>query len=454
MVSDNRERGGMTEENEAYLRIEQVFKEIYSGQIKLAAQQAGDSKSWTRQRKMPLHDILLCTMAKKGLTTVMELRHYFNEIGKAGQMVSKQDYLRQRQKLNPEVFKQLNENYLRRFYSGQEAKVWRGYVVLAIDGSKVEIPNSAENRQAYGQSENQHRKAGARADCSVMHDVFNGFMLDVGVHSCQGNEISEAKLNIEALAPILGERPVLVLFDRNYVSLEFMDILEKKGIKYLMRLRSSDYKAEAAGMQGTDGEVELVHTKNRLRTLRRESPERHRELVERGSSSVRMVRAVFKDEQWGILLTNLREESAGDIQRLYRKRWAIEQQYHTMKNKMKFESVTGKASIYVKQDFWAQALVFNIIQDLIIKAEYEAAKKVRKKPLRYEIRVNQNIAIGLFKEQFIKLMLEEDGGRKSALFICLIAEMERHIVPVRKLKTTERRWSLSNKYKCNQKPAF
>ena len=121
---------------------------------------------------------------------------------------------------------------------------------------------------------------------------------------------------------------------------------------------------------------------------------------------------------------------------------------------MKFESVTGQASIYVKQDFWAQALVFNIIQDLILRAENEAAQKKRKQRLRYQIRVNQNIAIGLFKEQFIILMLEEDDDRKSAMFICLIAEMQRHIVPVRKLKTTERRWSKSNKNKCNQKPAF
>ena len=442
------------EYNETYLRIEQLLLEIYSEQIKQFAQQAGDSGSWTRQRKMPLSDIILCIMAKKGLTAVMELRHFFNETGKAGQAVSKQDYLRQRRKLNPEAIKRLDENYLRRFYGGQEAKTWQGHVVLAIDGSKAEIPNSAENRKAYGASENQHRRTSARANCSVLYDVLNGFMLDVGLHSYQGSEISEAKMHLEALKRILGGRPVLILFDRNYVSLEFLDVLEKKGIKYLMRLQSGAYKAEVAGMQGEDGEVELEHTKARLRTLRKGDPGRRRELAEQGSSGVRMVKAMFKDEERGMLLTNLREGGAGDIRRLYRKRWTVEQQYHTMKNKMKFESITGQASIYVKQDFWAQALVFNIIQDLIIRAEYEAARKPRKKPLRYGIRVNQNIAIGLFKEQFIRLMVEEDGDRKGAMFTCLIAEMQRHIVPVRELKTTERRWSKSNKYKCNQKPSF
>jgi hypothetical protein len=41
---------------------------------------------------------------------------------------------------------------------------------------------------------------------------------------------------------------------------------------------------------------------------------------------------------------------------------------HTLKNKMRVESVTGKASVYVEQDFRAQALVFNMTQDLITGA--------------------------------------------------------------------------------------
>jgi hypothetical protein len=80
----------------------------------------------------------------------MELRRYFQETGDGKRAVSKQDYLRQRQKLNPVVFRLLNREYLRQFYSGKEAKRWQGMVVLAVDGSRVEIPNSAENRRVYG----------------------------------------------------------------------------------------------------------------------------------------------------------------------------------------------------------------------------------------------------------------------------------------------------------------
>jgi hypothetical protein len=70
------------------------------------------------------------------------------------------------------------------------------------------------------------------------------------------------------------------------------------------------------------------------------------------------------------------------------------------------------------------------------------------------VRINENIAIGLFKEQFVRLMLEEDDTRRDDLFRRLMADMEKNIVPVRTLKSTKRKWNYFNKYKCNQKPSF
>jgi len=441
-------------EHETRSRIEQLFLEMHSEWVKKKARQKENPGSWTRQRNMPLIDILICTLAKKGLSAIMELRHFFQAAKKAEQTVSKQDYLRQRQKLNPEVFKALNRNYPRRFYSGQEAEEWLGHLVMAVDGSRAEVPNSEENRKTYGESENKYGKAVARANISALHDVFNRFVLDIGIHHYRDNEIAEAKKHIRALKGIIGERPVLIMFDRNYASLEFVDFLEKSGVKYLIRLHKGDYEAEQAGMKSKDEEVVLAYTKHRLRQLKKKSPSRAAELEQRQSVKVRIIKTVFDNGEQAAFMTNMSEGSASDIKRLYRKRWSIEKKYHTLKNKLKFESVTGKASIYVKQDFWAQMLVSNIVQDLINEAECHAAKKAKKKRLKYEVRVNENIAIGLFKEKFIRLTMEEDDRQKAEMYRQLIADMERNIVPVRKLKSAPRRWKYFNKYKCNLKPSF
>jgi hypothetical protein len=51
---------------------------------------------------------------------------------------------------------------------------------------------------------------------------------------------------------VTGERSVLIIFDRNYVSLEFLNYLEGCGIKYLIRLHKGDYKAETGKMEGEE----------------------------------------------------------------------------------------------------------------------------------------------------------------------------------------------------------
>ena len=62
-------------------------------------------------------------------------------------------------------------------------------------------------------------------------------------------------------------------------------------------------------------------------------------------------------------MTNLPFEiSQKELEDLYYQRWELEKIYHTLKNKIKFESVTGKSTIYVDQDFRAQVLVYNMIR--------------------------------------------------------------------------------------------
>jgi hypothetical protein len=66
----------------------------------------------------------------------------------------------------------------------------------------------------------------------------------------------------------------------------------------------------------------------------------------------------------------------------------------------------------------------------------------------------ENIAIGLFKEKFIRLMIEEGDSLKGEMFRQLTAGMERNIVPVRKPRSAHRKWKYFNKYKCNLRPSF
>ena len=86
--------------------------------IKYARQK--ESNAFCRNRKMPLKDMLLCCLSKKGLSTVFELRNYFKQKEEKAMSLSVQGYLQQRKRLNPEVFSYLNREYLIEFYHSEE----------------------------------------------------------------------------------------------------------------------------------------------------------------------------------------------------------------------------------------------------------------------------------------------------------------------------------------------
>ena len=69
-----------------------------------------------------------------------------------------------------------------------------------------------------------------------MYDGYNRFIVDIGIHHYRSSELAAARAHLPAMQHIIGEEPVLIVFDRNYVSLECMMYLEQTGGKYLFRL--------------------------------------------------------------------------------------------------------------------------------------------------------------------------------------------------------------------------
>lgn len=415
-----------------------------------------NSNTFSRNRKMPLKDILLCCLSKKGLTTTLELRNYFIQKDVPAMKISKQGYLQQRKRLNPEIFSYLNDEYMADFYHSSEPRLWNGFLLLAIDGSKAEVPNSTENRERFGKSNNQHSELGqVRALVSGMYDILNQFYLDIEISNISASETELAKKNLTHLTHMDIKQPVLAIFDRGYPSMEFIDFLETKKISYLFRLSSNDYKFERRNMKSADETVVLRHTYQRLDKIRKKHPERLERMKEKGSTNTRIMTSMLPSGNELVLMTNLPFNfSQKQLEDLYYQRWEIEKRYHTLKNKMKFESVTGKSTIYVDQDFRAQVLIYNMLQDIRKEADEEVFVKGREKGSKYPMHTNENIAIGLFKEQMIKLILKKNAVIRGQLLFKLQAEMEEYILPKRNLPRKERKKNLSNKYKNNQKNSF
>ena len=62
-----------------------------------------------------------------------------------------------RKKIQPDVFKYLNQRLIEEFYTDNEAsvKLWKGYRLLSVDGSCITLPDTKELAKEYGCAKNQ-----------------------------------------------------------------------------------------------------------------------------------------------------------------------------------------------------------------------------------------------------------------------------------------------------------
>lgn len=415
--------------------------------------------TFSRNRKITFSDILLMCLNKQGKNTSFEIRDY--ELNKKGvNKVSYTDeaYLKQRRILNPTVFKTMNKGYLKDFYAEQKYVIkYKGYIVLGIDGSVEEIPNTISNREHFGCSINASESKVARALLSGIYDVNNHFFIDTQINRVDSSEIELAKENIVESLEILQNNNALLVMDRGYPSIAFFEWLKDKNVNFLMRLSPNDYIKERQSMETEDEEVFLEYTYPRMQGLRKKHPATYETLKHKKGISLRIVNIQLENGIIETLITNISSKnfSIQDFKEIYNSRWKIERAYDSIKNKLKIEKFTGNLPIFVYQDIYAQMLVYNQIQDMLYTGNNVLKEKNATKNLKLEYSINENKAIGLYKEKLIEILLIQDRDLATREFDVLIEEMTRYTSAIRKgRKNNPRKWNNSNKNSVNMKPSF
>ena len=414
--------------------------------------------TFSRNRKITFTDILLMTYNKQAKTTSMEIRNYEKKMkGKDKVEYTDEAYLKQRRNLNPKVFKEANIVYLQNFYKGKYVEKDNGYIVMAIDGSKFEVPNTPQNRKYYGIQKTQNDRQPSRANVSTAYDVNNQFYLDIEIDKYTQSEKTLAKKNIENALKIINPEKLIVIFDRNYASIEFFLWLQEHNLKFMIRLKNDYYKKEQASMKSTDELVKIQHTCSRLQNLRPVYPEESKKLEELKETELRITKIKLEDGTEETLISNLpfKNFSQEKLKNIYQKRWNIETSYDCIKSKLKIESFTGKLPILIEQDLYAQVLVYNQLQDMIYTGNTILKKKLEDKKLKLDYKINENKAVGLFKEEMIRILLIEDEKISNKEFDNLLQEMTEYTTSIRKGRPSQPRlFNRANRYRTNMKPSF
>lgn len=410
-----------------------------------------------RNRKLPLDDLAYSMINRKGITLKLETRGYMN-IAHPGTQISKPGYLKQRMKLNPEAFVDLFQFHNKNFYSDPDTEpyTYNGFLVLAADGSKINIPTTAETLELYGNSSKKNSKACAQLGLGCLYDALNRMILYATIGRGKFNEMAVAESQLEMVRETIGDRPFLTTFDRGYPSIpSFMRMIDS-GTYFVVRLASSDFKAEQQAMTSDDEQVDIWLTKERRNHYIGTSDEAI--VMSADSFPLRMVR-VWLDEkhtEYEVLATNLEKETFptecfGEI---YHLRWRIETAYETLKDRLQMENFTGTKPILIEQDIYSTIYVSNIAEDIARDIEREQAEHFQH-DYKHRMAVNRSVCIGILKSDLIYILLEKDPDKQDDLFQRIYDEISENIVPIRYDRHYRRtKGNLAGKYSNTHKRSF
>ena len=362
--------------------------------------------------------------------------------------------LKQREKLNEEIFKELNKSSLKDFYHlfPEEVKTFKGYILTAIDGSDCEIPNTPITRERYQSKLGKNDGKVARIKLSNCYDLLNHYVLDTELEEYKHSENELAKRHMKEIEEIIKDYTIISIRDRGYLSLSYMfhSVMENK--KFVIRLNQRYFKLEQNLMAANDDWVEIQYQYDRIRKHIQDDKELYNYYESGNTIKVRFVNIELPTGEVETIMTNLESDifSTEDINYIYQLRWGIETSYAYLKESMMITNISSSKDCIIKQEIYSQMMVYNIMQSITNDLENDIKQENYKHPMK----INVNMAIGFVKRFLLKILLEENEEERQKLSDLLFENILKNIVPIRKDRHYKRNNIHKNKHPINKRKSI
>ena len=148
--------------------IVQSIKDYITDQVKLEPHRM--EKHFVRRRKLSLLQVIIYLFFSSKASMFQNLSQIREELGTLSfPDVSKQALSKARQFINPSLFKELYYLSVDLFYSQiSSRKLWQGYHLFAVDGSRIELPNSKSTFDFFGEMSERYKDSNA-----VLYEICN-----------------------------------------------------------------------------------------------------------------------------------------------------------------------------------------------------------------------------------------------------------------------------------------
>ncbi len=367
--------------------------------------------SFTRDRKLGF-DKIMTMMIKKSNKS---LQNSINDMQLAldeDVTITNSAYTQARAKLNYTAFEEFAQMAAEIFYKDDEYETYKGFRLLAIDGSVVTLPNTNDVKQEFNPMKvkcqiKEFSKDVSQARVSALFDVLNNIAID----SCIVNKNKSEENNLIAY----DERTLaiqhfeycnsddLIIMDRGYPSFElFATAYQQTNI--LCRIRKNLFSRAKFLFDAHSEKKDVILEINAPKQLRDELRKKNIPT----KIKIRFVQVILDNGTVEVLGTNVLDNDklkTVDFKELYALRWGIETYFDLIKNRLSLENFTGQSALAVKQDFFATIFLTNYESAMTYDINEDLKEKT--KDNKYVQKINKAVSFNIIKHKVFDLFYSE-----------------------------------------------
>ena len=307
--------------NKSLSILELIRVKIFSNQF--CSKYKKGVEDFTRERVFSFSRLVVFQMNIATRTLSVELTRFFRRIeGNTEQSsFSKQAYSTARMKMKHGAYIELNDDFVKAYYADDHLKRFKGeYRLIAIDGSRIQLPNTKQVVEEFGLAENKGKSI-PMAMTSPAYDVLNDIVINTFMDRYETSERLLAEKHIERIKELTPNSKDILLLDRGYPSLYLLVKMLVCGYNFVIRCNAETFLSEMREFvkdEATDQIIEIDLSQGQ----RKYNPELQ-ELIRNHSLQtirLRIVKIALSSGVTEYLLTSLldqQEISIDDLNKIY-----------------------------------------------------------------------------------------------------------------------------------------
>ena len=368
-----------------------------------------------RDSKLSFDKMIRIILQAGGQSINKELAAYFNY---ETSMPSPSAFCQKRSKIQFEAFGFLFSDFTK---SCSATKLFKGYQLLAVDGSEIYIPRNENDHDTYMYN-GENKKGWNRLHLNVLYDLMNHFYKDAIINP--GKKTAERDSLIQMLNSTSNEQPFIILADRGYESYELLYYLLTNKIPFVFRIKgpnSGNGAVLGKTILSDQNEFDISFTLKVASSSTFKTKITQNEMKEKGYriinsqrlscigrkqstytfDPIRIIKIQLKNGKEEYLATNLPADDfvTQDIIDLYSIRWGIETSFRELKYELSIIQFHSKKVEHIKQEIFAKLTMYNFNRMITESLESE----VKDGP-KYEHKINFSQACVYCKQFFLSLI--------------------------------------------------